>query len=577
MAYNFDTAKPSRSASLRSFTGLVARDQLALRKRRMPLVVRLALWLVFLGPRLLLWSWRRSRTFTAVGILGLLAASSASTPQRALYLAFAALVVALRYQDRWVHLAPPSVGSFVAAFPGSRFLTARSERGRQRALLDYWNARLYEAGTSLGLVYRTADELGNQVLAAPHVLAVEELRGGNARLSVALPWGVTPSKMQGATEGIAGVLGANAVIVQPDEDAGSTDRVTLVVVLGTDPLLDPAGLDPVEHPNPVLSMEPGSDPLGGVPLGVDTTSEVVWLPLFEGGILIGGLPGGGKSVAEAQLNAAASLMRDLELWLWDPKRVEFALWRARATRCVTGPDMEPAMAQLDDLLAEMDRRYAYLEGIGETKLPPSREWPLIVAVIDELAFYTDGDDGKASKEFSTKLTRLLAMSRAAGIVLVVATQKPSSEVVPTKLRDLFKYRLAFRTGNSAHSDTILGQGLAAKGFDASRLPNKARGLGYVLGESEALPVRFRGYFPQLSDRKRIAAASVVMRPVDRYALNEASADVDLSSGSAVEPTLGDPPRCADHTCLPLRDLPAHECVNCAAIWRQFGYDGQEAV
>ena len=77
----------------------------------------------------------------------------------------------------------------------------------------------------------------------------------------------------------------------------------------------------------------------------------------------------------------------------------------------------------------------------------------------------------------------MARGRAAGIVVVAATQKPASDVVPTSIRDLFGYRLALRCSTRDASDTVLGAGWAAEGYSApptSTPPH--RGVGYLLAE-----------------------------------------------------------------------------------------------
>ncbi len=64
---------------------------------------------------------------------------------------------------------------------------------------------------------------------------------------------------------------------------------------------------------------------------------------------------------------------------------------------------------------------------------------------------------------------LVARGRAAGIIVVAATQKPSADVIPTSLRDLFGFRCALRCNTPQASDTILGQGWASLGFDAAKV------------------------------------------------------------------------------------------------------------
>jgi DNA segregation ATPase FtsK/SpoIIIE-like protein len=117
---------------------------------------------------------------------------------------------------------------------------------------------------------------------------------------------------------------------------------------------------------------------------------------------------------------------------------------------------------------------------------------LHLVVCDELAFYLSLPDRKQRQEFAELLRDLVARGRAAGVIVVAATQKPGADVVPTSLRDLFGFRLALRCNTPQASDTILGQGWATAGADASTIPGGQRGVGYLLAEGEQ-PQRIKGY------------------------------------------------------------------------------------
>ena len=118
-------------------------------------------------------------------------------------------------------------------------------------------------------------------------------------------------------------------------------------------------------------------------------------------------------------------------------------------------------------------------------------------VIDELAFYLRGGKKETRERFTELLRDLVSRGRAAGVVIVVAaTQKPSHEIVPTWIRDLFSFRLALRCTSSDASDTILGQGWAHQGFSAATIDPTLRGVGYLLAEG-GTPTLFMT--PYLSD------------------------------------------------------------------------------
>jgi len=105
---------------------------------------------------------------------------------------------------------------------------------------------------------------------------------------------------------------------------------------------------------------------------------------------------------------------------------------------------------------------------------------------------------------------LVARGRAAGIIVLAATQKPSHDVVPTAVRDLFSFRLALRCTTPEASDTVLGQGWASRGYSAATIETAARGVGYLLAEG-ALPVKCRSYYLDDAALSMLARRAAALR------------------------------------------------------------------
>lgn len=180
---------------------------------------------------------------------------------------------------------------------------------------------------------------------------------------------------------------------------------------------------------------------------------------------------------------------EVDLYLLDGKLVELAAWRACA-KAHAGVSVAEANALLRELREEMEARYAWLLEIGKRKVERGDGPGLAVVVVDELAHYLTTGTKEERAEFAELLRDLVSRGRAAGIVVIAATQKPSSDVVPTTLRDLFGYRWAFRCTTPQASDTILGAGWASTGFSATEVDPSARGVGFLLHEG-GTPVRLR--------------------------------------------------------------------------------------
>jgi S-DNA-T family DNA segregation ATPase FtsK/SpoIIIE len=219
-----------------------------------------------------------------------------------------------------------------------------------------------------------------------------------------------------------------------------------------------------------------------VHLGVDERGKDVRVRLVERHLLIGGEPGAGKSVALNLIVAHAALSIDCRLVLIDGKRVELGLWRACAEAFV-GPSITDGIETLKRLQSEMDSRYDVLLASGRRKITRGSGPRVVLIVVDELAYFsaTVGET-KQQKEFTTLLRDLVARGRAAGLIVVAATQRPSADIVPTSLRDLFGYRWAFRCSTGASSDVILGHGWANQGYTAAAIDPAARGVGWLIAD-----------------------------------------------------------------------------------------------
>ena len=130
--------------------------------------------------------------------------------------------------------------------------------------------------------------------------------------------------------------------------------------------------------------------------------------------------------------------------------------------------------------------------------------------IDELRFFTSHSDRKKRQAFNDLAIDLAARGRAAGIILAAATQKPSTDVVPSSLRDLLAYRWAMRCTTKDASDTILGAGSATAGFSAATIDTRTPGVGLLLSEGE-VPRRVRSAYLSDEEIRMIAARGKALR------------------------------------------------------------------
>ncbi|MHB8335518.1 MAG: FtsK/SpoIIIE domain-containing protein [Acidimicrobiales bacterium] len=239
-----------------------------------------------------------------------------------------------------------------------------------------------------------------------------------------------------------------------------------------------------------------------IPLGPNEEGVMTLLSLIEQNVLGGGAPGSGKSAALSILVAACALDPNVDLWLFDGKLVELAPWDECA-RSFVGPNLELAITALEQLRDEMNSRYRELLVRGLRKVPRDGTMRFQVVVIDELALYVAGVDKKLASQFAELLRDLVSRGRAAGVIVVAATQKPSADVIPSALRDLFAIRWAFRCTTREASDTVLGSGWASQGFSAADIDANNQGVGLLLNES-GTPIRLKTFYLSDDDIRTIA-------------------------------------------------------------------------
>jgi DNA segregation ATPase FtsK/SpoIIIE, S-DNA-T family len=132
----------------------------------------------------------------------------------------------------------------------------------------------------------------------------------------------------------------------------------------------------------------------------------------------------------------------------------------------------------------MDNRYAWLLAHNRRKIVPADGLSVIVAIVDEIALFSATIGAKQEQEEFTALLRdLVARGRAAAIPVVAATQRPSFDIIPTSLRDLFGYRAAFRCTTTNSSNIVLGHGWAEQGYTATDISPTNQGAAYLIAEA----------------------------------------------------------------------------------------------
>ena len=263
-------------------------------------------------------------------------------------------------------------------------------------------------------------------------------------------------------------------------------------------------------------------------------------------ILIAGATGSGKSSCINSI-VTSVLMRctpeQVRMILVDPKMVEMTQYE-RVPHLLTAPVTDPKKAAnaLGWACREMDRRYELLSKVGyrdiggynkahdKAELPPGPadengepgvypRLPLILVVVDELADLMM----VAPRDVEDSINRIAAKARAVGIHLVIATQRPSTNVITGVIKANIPARLAFSVSSLTDSRVILDQG------GAERLVGKGDML--LLDQSSSVANRIQGCWVEEDEVKAVVAAW-------RKQVNELDELSEVTAQSIVEPSTG---------------------------------------
>ena len=249
------------------------------------------------------------------------------------------------------------------------------------------------------------------------------------------------------------------------------------------------------------------------PLGKNIMGNVIWCEINKTPhLLVAGSTGSGKSVCINGI-ICSILMRakpdEVKLVMVDPKKVELSGYNGvpHLMRPVVTDPKEASVA-LSKIVAEMERRYDtfsetktkniatyndYVEKKNKT-LPADeqiKKMPFIVVIIDELADLML----VASKDVEASIMRITQMARAAGIHLIIATQRPSTDVITGVVKANIPSRISFAVSSSIDSRTILDM------TGAEKLLGKGDMLFLPMGEAD--PERIQGAFISDDEIKRI--------------------------------------------------------------------------
>lgn len=383
-------------------------------------------------------------------------------------------------------------------------------RGRETRLLDQGAPplrvdmsaqQLNEALRAAGLLKsgRAGDDEKDWPRVSCSMGPVRDGRGWAVIFDLPRGGGKTASDVLAKREVIAQELGVDEIQVIMSRvraaQGGNAGRVSMWVA-DDDPYLGPPNPSPLAKAERFSVWEP-------IPFGQDARGNRISVPVMWQSMFFGGLPRRGKTFSQRLLTAAGLLDPWVRHYVADGKGgADWMPMRAVAHRLVMGAEddaIEALKAMLDELLVEMERRFALLRELPtsicpEGKLTPAivekYKLPIIFVTIDELQEYFTAMEKDDREQVINNLCRVARRGPAAGFISNYASQRPDAESVPPKLREIITIRYSTQVVDKTSSDMVLGKGKAAQGADASVLSEDHTGTGVlVTGPASHVTVR----------------------------------------------------------------------------------------
>ncbi len=288
----------------------------------------------------------------------------------------------------------------------------------------------------------------------------------------------------------------------------------------------------------ILSSEFQNNPLPlGIVLGEDITGQPVTGDISKmPHMLIAGTTGSGKSVCINSIILSLlyhSKPKNLRFLMIDPKRLELPMYNPiphLLRRAVTQP--KRAVTELEKLVKVMEIRYRDFarEGVRDidgynTKIKKKggEVKPYIIVIVDELADLML----TAANEIEENITRLAQMSRAVGIHLILATQRPSVDVITGLIKANFPCRIAFQVASKTDSRTILDMNGAESLL--------GHGDMLFLPPGKGTPVRLHGAY--MSTEEISGISNLIARMYLMELLSDLEGDLDKITNAIIEEEL----------------------------------------
>ncbi|MER7794866.1 FtsK/SpoIIIE domain-containing protein [Streptomyces sp. NPDC097640] len=384
----------------------------------------------------------------------------------------------------------------IAAIPELR----HQEAPREASLLGEETMRrvLVEAGV---VPEKRAEEIRG--------IGIPRAEGPGTGYTVDLPSGIPASDAIAKAEKIASALGVHKDWTDLAVDRGKGSNASrLKVWMSSEDPFDVVRRSPLlDHSGVINTWRDGA------PLVFGKRGNTIWFRIRETSFLVGGATRRGKGVLLANLLLATAKDPRVNVRIFDGKGTGEHNPFAPLLSTFVKKNPERLALASRALIEDMDRRADFLDEHGLDKLTEDlieQIGGVELFVVDELATYTPKGTSPFADEITENLSQLAAVGLALGIILVDLTQVPEVDVIRGRLRQNHTGRAAMNTESAMASNTILGDGMAGAGHDASKIPLDQPGRT-VLATPDTGVVAARSFMVEPEEKRVVAAEAIEIR------------------------------------------------------------------
>ncbi|MER6065094.1 FtsK/SpoIIIE domain-containing protein [Streptomyces sp. NPDC001792] len=348
--------------------------------------------------------------------------------------------------------------------------------------------------------------------------ASEVMRDGPGwRAEVDLPPGVEATAVLEKRAALAAAMRRPISTVWPEADRTAHPGRLVLWVAQRDPAKAGRKLWP-------LMKDGQADVYQPLPYGFDPRGNLVEITLMYSNLLVGGIPGSGKTSCALAIVLGVALDPTAELWIYELKGSgDLDAVKPICHRYVSGDedeDLEAALAGMRSGIAEYQRRAAFIRSLPASEVPEGRKVTRALAekypeqnlgprviVIDEVQeLFTHAD---YKEEAAALATRLIKKARAYGIILILLTQNPDAPSLPTSVSSSVGTRLCLAVMDWRANNNVLGTSAYERGLRATDISIDEQGTGILARGREGLTVR--AAFIKQTEAEDIAARALALR------------------------------------------------------------------